>query len=113
MVVTKSNLLSAIASIPADASPTGAAITINGAKFGPTTAGTYVFRYMKTAPTYDTGTTGADLTTNGVTKLHGYYTKSGDVYTQCNSADAPTADVTYYKITTPGVYQYKVIIVVN
>ena len=113
MVVTKSNLLSAIASIPADASPTGAAITINGAKFGPTTAGTYVFRYRKTAPTYDTGTTGADLTTNGVTKLHGYYTKSGDVYTQCNSADAPTADVTYYKITTPGVYQYKVIIVVN
>lgn len=108
MVVTKSDLLSAIASIPADASPTGAAITINGAKFGPTTAGTYVFRYMKTAPTYDAGTVLAVGTS-----LHGYYTESSSVYTQCNSADKADGTTTYYKITTPGVYQYKVIIVVN
>ncbi|MCR4592938.1 MAG: hypothetical protein K5672_07280 [Bacteroidaceae bacterium] len=108
MVVTKSNLLSAIASIPADASPAGAAITINGAKFGPTTAGTYVFRYMKTAPTYDAGTVLAVGTS-----LHGYYTESSSVYTQCNSADTADGSTTYYKITTPGVYQYKVIIVVD
>lgn len=109
MVVTKnSDLLSAIASIPADASPTGAAITINGAKFGPTTAGTYVFRYMKTAPTYDAGT----VLANG-TSLHGYYTESSSVYTQCNSADTADGSTKYYKITTPGVYQYKVIIVVD
>ena len=109
MVVTKSNtLLSAIASIPADASPTGAAITINGAKFGPTTAGTYVFRYMKTAPTYDTGTVLAVGTS-----LHGYYTESSSVYTQCNSTATADGSTTYYKITTPGVYQYKVIIVVD
>lgn len=37
--------LSAITSIPAADSPTGADITINGAKFTPTAAGTYVFEY--------------------------------------------------------------------
>ncbi len=108
MVVTKSDLLSAITSIPADASPTGAAITINGAKFGPTTTGTYVFRYMKTAPTYDAGNVLA-----AGTSLHGYYTESSSVYTQCNSAGTADGSTTYYKITTPGVYQYKVIIVVD
>ena len=37
--------LTAITSIPAADSPTGADITINGAKFTPTAAGTYVFEY--------------------------------------------------------------------
>ena len=37
--------LSAITSIPAADSPTGADITINGAMFTPTAAGTYVFEY--------------------------------------------------------------------
>lgn len=37
--------LTAITTIPAADSPTGADITINGAKFTPTAAGTYVFEY--------------------------------------------------------------------
>lgn len=108
LVVTKSDLLSAITSIPAEDSPTGAALTINGAKFKPTSAGTYVVRYMKTAPVYDSGTVLAVGTS-----LHGYYTEAADVYTQCNSAATADGATTYYKITTAAVYQYKVIIVVD
>ena len=47
---TESTLLSAITSIADTDSPTGNAITVNGAKFRPTAAGTYVFQYVKTAP---------------------------------------------------------------
>lgn len=47
---TESTLLSAITSIADTDSPTGNAITVNGAKFKPTAAGTYVFQYVKTAP---------------------------------------------------------------
>ncbi len=46
MVVTESTLLSAITEIDKDDSPTGVAITINGAKFTPSAAGTYVFEYI-------------------------------------------------------------------
>ena len=47
LIVTTINVptLTAITSIPAADSPTGADITINGAKFTPTAAGTYVFEY--------------------------------------------------------------------
>ena len=41
--------LSATSSIAADDSPTGVAITVNGAKFTPTAAGTYVFEFIDTA----------------------------------------------------------------
>lgn len=47
LVVTKSNLLSVATTIPAADSPTGVDLTINGAVFKPTTAGTYVFEYIK------------------------------------------------------------------
>lgn len=52
MVVTTASVpeLSAVTSIAAADSPTGKAITVNGAKFTPTAAGTYVFQYVKTAP---------------------------------------------------------------
>lgn len=45
LVINAATGLSAITSIPAADSPTGADITINGAKFTPTAAGTYVFEY--------------------------------------------------------------------
>ena len=41
--------LSAISSIPVADSPTDAAITVNGAKFTPTAAGTYVFEFIDTS----------------------------------------------------------------
>ena len=41
--------LSATSSIAADDSPTGIAITVNGAKFTPTAAGTYVFEFIDPA----------------------------------------------------------------
>lgn len=52
MVVTTASVpeLFAVTSIAAGDSPTGNAITVNGAKFTPTAAGTYVFQYVKTAP---------------------------------------------------------------
>ena len=52
MVVTTASVptLYAVTSIAAADSPTGKAITVNGAKFTPTAAGTYVFQYVKTAP---------------------------------------------------------------
>lgn len=112
LVVTLSDALSAMTAIPAADSPSGNELSITGAKFTPTAAGTYVLRYQVTAPTYDAGTLGSALTAAGVTTLDGYYTKSGEVYTQCNSATAPTAETTYYKITTPGKYMYKIIKVV-
>lgn len=74
--------------------------------FYPEAAGTYVFRYQKTAPVYDSGTKLAVGTS-----LNGYYTQSGTVYTQCNSTGTADGSTTYYKVTTPGEYQYKIIIV--
>ena len=52
MVVTTASVptLSAVTEIASADSPTGKAITVNGAKFTPTAAGTYVFQYVKTAP---------------------------------------------------------------
>ena len=49
MVVTTTSVptLSPVTSIAAAYSPTGKAITVNGAKFTPTAAGTYVFQYVK------------------------------------------------------------------
>lgn len=48
LVVTTASVptLTAISEIAADDSPTGAAITVNGAMFTPTTAGYYVFEYI-------------------------------------------------------------------
>ena len=51
LVVTENDGLSAISAIPATDSPTGNAITVNGAKFTPNAAGTYVFRYYVTSGT--------------------------------------------------------------
>ena len=109
LVVTLNNGLSAITEIPAADSPSGNTLTITGAKFTPAAAGTYVLRYQVTAPIYNAGTLGSALTAAGVTTLDGYFTKDAEVYTQCNSTTAPTAETTYYKITTPGKYMYKIV----
>ena len=45
MVVTKSDLLSAVSQIAADDAPDGKAVSINGGKFTPAAAGTYVFEF--------------------------------------------------------------------
>lgn len=110
LVVTLSAALSAMTAIPAADSPSGNELSITGANFTPAAAGTYVLRYQVTAPTYDAGTLGSALPAG--TKLDGYFTKSGEVYTQCNSTSEPEAATTYYKITTPGKYMYKIIKVV-
>jgi len=51
LIVTTTGVptLTATTSIPAADSPTGVAITVNGAKFTPTAAGTYVFEFIDTA----------------------------------------------------------------
>ena len=50
LIVTTTGVptLTATTSIPAADSPTGVAITVNGAKFTPTAAGTYVFEFIDT-----------------------------------------------------------------
>ena len=99
--------LSAITEIAATDSPTGVAITVNGAKFSPAAGKTYVFQYQVTKPTFDSGT---DLAAD--TSLKGYYTKSSETYTRCDDTAVADGSTTYYKVTTPGVYQYKVIKIV-
>ena len=51
LVVTTTGVptLTASSSIPADDSPTGVAITVNGAYFKPTAAGTYAFEFIDTS----------------------------------------------------------------
>ena len=112
MVVTLNNGLSAISAIPAADSPNGNELTITGAKFTPAATGTYVLRYQTDAPVYDAGTLGSALTAAGVTKLDGYFTYNGSKFVQCDSDAAPSSDVNYYKVSTPGKYMYKVVKVV-
>lgn len=104
LVVTESNLLAATSEIAATDSPTGVAITVNGAKFTPVAGTIYVFQYQISAPVYDSGTVLA-----ASTSLKGYYTDSAGVKTRCSDSGTADGTTTYYKVTTPGAYQYKVI----
>ncbi len=113
MVVTLNDGLSAITAIPAADSPNGNELTITGAKFTPAATGTYVLRYQVSAPTYDAGTLGSALTAASITKLDGYFIYDGAKYVQCDSNAAPEAGTTYYKVSTPGTYMYKVVKVVS
>ena len=54
LVVKAADGLEAITSISADDSPTGVAITVNGAKFTPASAGDYVFEYYSASDKYYT-----------------------------------------------------------
>lgn len=52
LVVTKTTGLTSISSIDASDAPNGVAITVNGAKFTPASAGDYVFEYSAPAKNY-------------------------------------------------------------
>ena len=70
LIVTTTGVpaLTAITEIAAADSPTGVAITINGAKFTPTAAGTYAFEFIardKAIGTYVSGTTYYDAAVGG------------------------------------------------
>ena len=111
LVVTLTNLLSIINAIPASDSPNGNAISFGDNKLGkftPATAGTYVLRFETDAPIYDSGT----VLESG-TSLKGYYTDVAGVKTRCNDSDTADGTTTYYKVTTPGKYMYKIIKVVD
>lgn len=119
MVVTTASVptLSAVSSIAADDSPTGNAITVNGAKFTPTVAGTYVFQYVKTAAVAAVYT--GSVPANGAS-LDGYFVRSGEegnyTYTPCAANTTGDGSTTFYSITTPATpaeYIYKVIKVVD
>lgn len=95
------NTLTAFTTISASDSPTGADLTINGAKFTPTTEGTYVFEFIsrdKATGTYVSGTT--------------YYTAAtGDATVDTTSFEEGVTDVSSYYVGDPKKY-YKVIKVV-
>ncbi len=93
--------LTTTTSIPAEDSPTGVAITVNGAKFTPTVAGTYAFEFIsrdKATGTYVSGTT--------------YYTAAtGDETVDTTGFEEGVTDVSSYYVGDPKKY-YKVIKVV-
>jgi len=104
LIVTTTNVptLTATSSIAADDSPTGVAITVNGAMFKPTAAGTYAFEFIsrdKATGTYVSGTT--------------YYTTAtGDTTVDTSGFEAGTTDVSSYYVGDPKKH-YKVIKVVE
>lgn len=113
LVVTEADGLSAITAIPAGDSPTGNAITVNGAMFTPAAAGTYVFQYMTAAAA---GAVYSGPTTYGVGYAldpdKSYFKKVGDDYVPyTNSVGDGSA---LYILTTPASpakYIYKIIVV--
>lgn len=106
MTVTAASGLTAVNEIAAADAPNGNAITVNGAKFTPSAAGTYVFEYIQAATyvsatgTYVTGTT--------------YYSDdTGSSTVDTSTFEAGVTDVSsYYVVGTPGAKYYKIIKVV-
>lgn len=106
MTVTAASGLTAVNEIAAADAPNGNAITVNGAKFTPSAAGTYVFEYIQAATyvsatgTYVTGTT--------------YYSDdTGSSTVDTSAFEAGVTDVSsYYVVGTPGAKYYKIIKVV-
>lgn len=101
--------LTAVSSIAEDDSPTGVAITVNGAKFTPVSAGYYVFEYIKASQ-------GAVYTQATGTYVSGttYYTdNTGATEVDTSGFTEGTTDVSsYYVLTTPASAEakyYKVI----
>ena len=101
LVVTKANTsLSAVTQIEAADSPTGNAISVNGAKFTAGTAGTvYAFEYSKeaVAATYNAG----EVLAAG-TSLNGYYTYDGTIYNPCAGDETADGTTRYYQQTAPA-----------
>lgn len=132
LVLTESTLLGASTAIVAADSPTGNEISVNGAVFKPTTAGTYVFEYIKTprvaavlydattAATYNASLTGA-VASGGATPAD-YETIVGSAAAGGTLTDEEakaynaklTGAVAAGDVATPanpGEYFYKIIIV--
>ena len=114
-VVTTASVptLTAVTEIAAADAPDGKAITINGAKFTPTAAGTYVFQYLVSAAVAESYTEVTGLT-EGSSSVTDYYERSGTggSYTYAKTTDTTAqSGKTYYSHTAavPAVYQYKVI----
>ena len=110
LVVTESSLLSAVTQIDAADSPTGNIITVAGAKFNPATAGTYVFRYVKTAPADAVYTAVANGTT--LTSGETYYTSNTGTGEFVSDGTEVANGTNYFTLTTPAVageYAYKII----
>ena len=113
LVVTENDGLSAITAIPAGDSPTGNAITVNGAMFTPAAAGTYVFQYMTAAAA---GAVYSGPTTYGVGYVldpdKSYFKKVGDDYVPYTNSVGDGSEL--YILTTPASpakYIYKIIVV--
>lgn len=113
LIVTENDGLSAISAIPAADSPTGTDITVNGAKFTPSTAGTYVFQYMTAAAA---GAVYSGPTTYGVGFVldpdKSYFKKVGDDYVPYTNSVGDGSEL--YILTTPASpakYIYKIIVV--
>lgn len=94
MVVTKSNLLSVIAQIPAADSPKGVDLTINGAKFAPV------------APTFTVVASGTSVSAGDV-----YYTAADGSTKVTLAADGTAAENQYWTktATTAGYYAFEYI----
>lgn len=115
LVLTESTALAPSTQIEAVDSPTGNLITVTGAKFTPTAAGTYVFEYVKTARTagaYTAVTSGTTLTpgTQYFTSSDG---KGGFVSDGTQVADATHSYWTETTAPNQGEYFYKIIQVVQ
>ena len=118
LVVTESDLLTASTKIAATDSPTGNEITVTGAKFNTSTAGTYVFRYAKVVPVAASPavyTAVADGTTLNAGDT--YYTSDAGAGEFVAVGTEEADGTNYFELTTPAVaavkgeYQYKIIIV--
>lgn len=110
LVVTESTLLSAVTQIDAADSPTGNIIPVVGARFNPSVAGTYVFRYVKTAPVAAVYTAVANGTT--LTSGETYYTSNTGTGEFVSDGTEVANGTNYFTLTTPAVageYAYKII----
>lgn len=100
MTVTAASGLKDFSSIPANEAPYGVALTIDGAKFTPETAGTYAFEYLAPAVSavYAPVAAGTDLT-DGET----YYTSStGEGLFVSDGTQTNVAADTYWTLVTPA-----------
>jgi hypothetical protein len=102
LVVSSASGLTAFSSIPAGDSPTGVALTVNGAYFNASAGTNYVFEYIKVA-TYKAAT---GTYVEGTT----YYTdNTGATEVDTSSFTAETNVSSYFVVDDPEEKHYKVI----
>ena len=113
LVVTEADGLTAITEIAATDAPDGNAITVNGAKFAPASAGNYVFAYRvsvgsatATTAAYDPTATYYSMTPTTGT---GFYLEATPTAAEIAAWDSNKSK--YTTAPTQPVYAYKIIIV--